>query len=563
MSIHDYATHGDCDRLRGELQKGVPVDARDEQDRTPLACAACSPEADEEMLRLLIASGADVNAEVEESKHTPFSLAACSGSLSKTKYLADAGANANFAAPHGYTPLIHVIYALHSNENLVRVVDLLARNGATLDCETDYGESPLSVALRLDRFDAVSYLLDAGADPSPLHWSAMHKAIALGTCEDVQRLVHGRQGLDARDRFDRTPWLLAACVGDLSKAKLLQSLGEDLNGRDRMGDTALTICSAKGNTNMVRWLVEHGADIEAVNDFGHSALMLAAQAGGADCVRFLLESGAVANGTSQCDETAISLAANEAVARLLIEAGADFGDIGTELKRMIIGLTDGAALRSHQSEYLAGRDRRFGKSNPEVMNVPFWSDMVRAGVSAYQARSQFNDTDRLRKPVWCFSRFGMSFTELPDGRFVQIGGEHEDSYDPDFCIYNDVVIHDRSGRFEIMGYPEHVFPPTDFHSATFVDGCIYIIGRLGYHGTRAFGSTPVFRLNCLTWKIEPIKTRGNNPGWIFKHKAWSDSVSNLFISGGTICRELNGNEQNDENEARFRLDLNDMQWTRL
>ena len=43
-------------------------------------------------------------------------------------------------------------------------------------------------------------------------------------------------------------------------------------------------------------------------------------------------------------------------------------------------------------------------------------------------------------PVWCFSRFGTSLTELPDGRFVQIGGEHEDFYDPDFCIYNDVTV---------------------------------------------------------------------------------------------------------------------------
>jgi len=26
--------------------------------------------------------------------------------------------------------------------------------------------------------------------------------------------------------------------------------------------------------------------------------------------------------------------------------------------------------------------------------------------------------------------------QLPDGRLVSVGGEHEDYYDPDFCIYN-------------------------------------------------------------------------------------------------------------------------------
>ena len=35
---------------------------------------------------------------------------------------------------------------------------------------------------------------------------------------------------------------------------------------------------------------------------------------------------------------------------------------------------------------------------------------------------------------------GRSTVWLPDGRVVLIAGEHEDSYDPDFCIYNDVVV---------------------------------------------------------------------------------------------------------------------------
>ena len=157
----------------------------------------------------------------------------------------------------------------------------------------------------------------------------------------------------------------------------------------------------------------------------------------------------------------------------------------------------------------------------------------------------------------------MSFTELPDGRFVQIGGEHEDSYDPDFCIYNDVVVHDRSGQFEIMGYPEDVFPPTDFHSATLIKRDLYIIGRLGYHGSRTFGTTPVYRLDCRNWKIQAVETFGDNPGWIFEHKAWFDGSSSLVISEGKIAQEVDGKEQHVENRERFRLELTGMRWTRL
>ena len=147
-------------------------------------------------------------------------------------------------------------------------------------------------------------------------------------------------------------------------------------------------------------------------------------------------------------------------------------------------------------------------------------------------------------------------------RFVQIGGEHEDYYDPDFCIYNDVVVHERSGNFTILGYPKEVFPPTDFHSATMVKGDIYIVGGLGYQGARMFGTTPVYSLNCKTWEIEAVKTVGENPGWIFKHKTSFDGSSCLVVSGGTVCQEVDGEEQHVENEESFRLDLSDMRWFR-
>src|SRR5581483_9798876 len=117
--------------------------------------------------------------------------------------------------------------------------------------------------------------------------------------------------------------------------------------------------------------------------------------------------------------------------------------------------------------------------NPQRMDNPFWKAMVHSGCNAYLARRTFGDTERFGQPVWCYDRFGRTTTLLPDGRIVEIAGEHEDWYDADFCIYNDIVIFDGKGNFEILGYPERVFPPTDFHSATLVRDSIYIIGSLG------------------------------------------------------------------------------------
>ena len=130
------------------------------------------------------------------------------------------------------------------------------------------------------------------------------------------------------------------------------------------------------------------------------------------------------------------------------------------------------------------------------MQVPFWVAMVRSGLTGYQAANRFGaDTFDRARPIWCANRIGQSLTLLQDGRVVQVAGEHEDGYDPDFCIYNDVIVHHPDGRLEIIGYPESLFPPTDFHTATLVGDRIIVIGSLGYQGSRVYGTTPVFALS--------------------------------------------------------------------
>lgn len=322
-------------------------------------------------------------------------------------------------------------------------------------------------------------------------------------------------------------------------------------------------CAARNYAELLQWFITMGADVEAEDDVGNTALMLAAQAGATDCVQLLLEAKAAANRKNNYDESAISMASKEQTIRQLVCAGEDIGDVCTEMKRKLTGLRDGEPLKITRDEYLSGCSPRFGTSNPEVMEIPFWHAMVRAGISAYEAKAQFGDANKMDEPVWCFSRVGTSFTELPDGRFVQIGGEHEDHYDPDFCIYNDVIVHDRAGGFQVMGYPKRVFPSTDFHSATYIEGFIYIIGGLGYQGSRIFGTTPIYRLNCKTWSIEARPSVGETPGWIHDHKAFSTEPDILIIKGGKICMEVGGEEQIVDNKDEFMLDLSKMKWSRI
>jgi hypothetical protein len=163
-----------------------------------------------------------------------------------------------------------------------------------------------------------------------------------------------------------------------------------------------------------------------------------------------------------------------------------------------------------------------------------------------------NDDPSVRfwsNPIWCNVRSDATETKLADGTLVQIGGEYEvsclealfectnarqDSYDPDFMIYNDVIVfHPGSNKlasrcsrdFDIYGYPKDVFPPTDGHTATYVPSlnAIVVIGNVSAPDVdvnlAANGTTPVYVLNASTWKMEKKATSGAGPGIIWRHVA--------------------------------------------
>ena len=201
--------------------------------------------------------------------------------------------------------------------------------------------------------------------------------------------------------------------------------------------------------------------------------------------------------------------------------------------------------------------------NPQPMTNPVWQWLVDARISAWQATDAFGAASSFGAgPGWCFARFGQSETALPDGRTVLVAGEHEDYYDPDFFIYNDVVIVSRDTSCEILGYATDSFPPTDFHSATLVGSRIVLIGCLGYPKDRRSGITQVLSLDCSDWHIERIATHEQSPGWLHKHRAQlSADGDSILVQGGQIDRC--DDQMLIENIDDWRLWLNEWRWERL
>ena len=208
--------------------------------------------------------------------------------------------------------------------------------------------------------------------------------------------------------------------------------------------------------------------------------------------------------------------------------------------------------------FAAWRTPRFGTANPTRLDNPLWASLVHDRINAWAVGKKFGYArKRGDGPTWCFERFGQSTTLLGD-RTIYIAGEHEDYYDPDFYIYNDVVIVEPDRSVAIYGYPRDVFPPTDFHTATLDGDRIWIVGCLGYPDDRKAGTTQVCRLDLTTMAIELLATRGESPGWIHKHVA--ELVAGTIVVRGGLVEQASGTL--DENIDDWALELASLTWTR-
>jgi hypothetical protein len=147
------------------------------------------------------------------------------------------------------------------------------------------------------------------------------------------------------------------------------------------------------------------------------------------------------------------------------------------------------------------------------------------------------NTDRIFKnthklvlyPHWEINRHGMSCTDVGNVS-IFIGGEHEDYYDPNFCIYNDVITVDASNTIAIYEYPIKIFPPTDFHKAIHQGNYIWIVGSVGYSEYRN-PYIQMCRLHIPSMKMELIPAKGTNiPPWM----AFYDSDNSAILEDNII-----------------------------
>lgn len=122
-----------------------------------------------------------------------------------------------------------------------------------------------------------------------------------------------------------------------------------------------------------------------------------------------------------------------------------------------------------------------------------------------------------------------------------------------------------------------MFPPTYFHSATFVptQNAIFIIGCFGFETEKTSqwhtqDQTPVYRLEVGTWKIEKVDTTGVGPVWIWAHSERLEGNEIFVFSENVDIVKMNmimkrGGERDilpngEVGGAKWALNLDTMVW---
>ncbi len=279
-SVVDAAMTGNRDAVKTLLQNGADVNTALGDGMTALHYAATKN--DVELIKMLLAAGANLKATTRLGGYTPVLLAAKGGNAAALDALlssAQAGDLANSATVNGTTALM---FAAQSGK--VDAVKLLLDNGAKVDAkEGARGETALMFAAAYGRGDVIRALTARGADPK-----AATKVIDLAVFakEEQERFAQfaaqqGNQGRGGRGRQSGTagidrqysytelvgyqgglaPLHLAARQGSLDAVQALLDAGADIN-QPTAGDkaTPIIITTLNGYFDLARFMLEKGAD---------------------------------------------------------------------------------------------------------------------------------------------------------------------------------------------------------------------------------------------------------------------------------------------------------------
>jgi ankyrin len=266
--VADAAMKRDTAAVRALLQKKADVNAPQVDGTTALHWAVRVD--DLEMADLLIRAGAKVAASNRDGV-TPVQLAAMNGSPQMLRRLLAAGADPNAPlTPYGDTALM--MAARTGRTDAIRV---LLESGANANAREKWGgTTPLMWAVAEGHADAVKALIDAGADVSARS-NFVGPANGRGFEGRTPASPRPDQKIEEFASGWMTPLMFAAREGDLDSAKLLVAAGADVNAIAGDGKDALGLAIFNGNYELASFLVDSTSNVNQADTQGFTPLFWA------------------------------------------------------------------------------------------------------------------------------------------------------------------------------------------------------------------------------------------------------------------------------------------------
>ena len=277
------------------IDSGADVNAKTIKGKTALMDAAFIGKAD--TVKLLLVMGADINAKDEE-QNTALIYAAKRGTVDTIQALLDKGCS--FTQEEKNNALVESVHWFLGNLNDERLnsmsrINFFLSAGADVEAQDRTGSTALMYAAEKNRLDLMQLFIDKGAD------------------------------VNAKDRAGKTALMRSA---GLQPARILLERGADVNGRDNDGRTALmwAVTRTLANEADIVVLLDAGAEINTQDNQGRTPLMWAATSGSRNPINILLDRGARINVQDKSGKTPLIYCAGgvppDIVLRLL-EMGAD------------------------------------------------------------------------------------------------------------------------------------------------------------------------------------------------------------------------------------------------
>jgi ankyrin repeat protein len=342
--VWDLLDQGETDRAREKFLGEANVEARDQQDRTPLHAAAEQMSPD--LAAFFISMGAAVDA-VDSLGRTPLDISTEKRDSATARVLVEAGANIHRPINENSSPAIEAIKIKGDfldaflTPNSIQVVDkegrtilhlaalagdpsataAILRAGAEVNLRDKAGKTPLDLAFTNTRTKNYAetvekLILEGGTSGSPLYVyiapavkssnydirqadgiAPLHYTAQEGHTGYVQYLLDKRADINVKNASGTTPLHEAARSGNIEIMKILIGRGANVNLQDAKGNSVMHLAiPPEVHLEALNLLLAHGATPNLRDEHGDSPLHIIITLNRkTDTLQTLLKSGADVN----------------------------------------------------------------------------------------------------------------------------------------------------------------------------------------------------------------------------------------------------------------------------